>query len=221
MQDSYYSIEPAVSTFETGPVYPQGGISLQYNKRKMDSFTNLKSFQLPDFTPDFDHFVLNPKAKYTNLISGSIIHYGLLCNKELLDTILQFKIQENAVFKALIKKGNESKEYFWLHLGENDLLNTIDYRASQFYVKRSLIKKDSIQLSSYKDYWVKLREFNYKTIKHKSLTFLEKITFDLFVIPFFDGRIIISEKLKDAILKKKHTGINIKEVENFNLQEYN
>jgi len=209
MQGKFYTIKPSTDTSEIGDSYPQAGMTLEYDKYAFNSFRNLKSFQLPDFTPNLDHFFLDERAKLTDLISGSMICYGLLLNTKFKNLLQNFSIQSHTIFKAFIKSETVDEIYHWLHFGPNEIIDQIYYPGSTFYVKMNLLKKETIKLESYEDYWSKLKKLNYKAIKRERLVLRQAIEYDLFVIPFFDGQIYISESLKIAIEKAKISGVQI------------
>jgi len=207
----YFQIRPAVSSKEIGKTYPQAGMVIDYDRTSNSSYTKVKPFEIPSFTPNFDFLILDKRAILTDLISGGLIPYGLLMNKRFKILLQQFNIQEHKFFNAIIKSQNESFYYYWLHFGKHDLIQKIDFANSQFILKQGIHKSSPIVLTSYSNYWDQIEANEYSIIMSNELIIEEVIKYDLFVMPFFDGGIYISNSLKNAIIESNITGIEINE----------
>jgi len=206
----YYSIENKTDK-EVGNVFPQVScISINLaHQIQFDEFSYFDSELL---------FELQPKAKLTDVLSQAAISArGLLVNQKVKDLFSQFNLMQHRYYKCFIKdlKG-KTHEYFWLHLSDYSLLNTINYSKSKFYTKESGFREDEISLISFDDYKAKLKELG--SLWTISSDYLELDTnfnkeLDLFVIPIFDKHIYASEKLKEAIDSTHISGININKTE--------
>ncbi|MGK7392747.1 MAG: imm11 family protein [Candidatus Cyclobacteriaceae bacterium M2_1C_046] len=212
----YYIIKEAAGTIETGRTYPQtDGLRDGYNFDSPNSVHCLKFHCFPNFLPDLNYFNLHSDSKLTDVISTSAISaYGLLISTRFKNVIEKFNISTHAYYPATIRYNeNLIDNYFWFHLLGIDILEAIKFNESNFYIKKGLKRLENISFNSFQELdSAKVELGNLKIIKSDKLVLNKKFNFpDLFVIPYFDGDIYISERLKDAILSHHLTGIEIKE----------
>jgi len=206
-----YTIDTAVNSKEIGSVYPQAGLTLNYNKHANDSIRNLKSFELPKFEPNFHFFQLDNEALPTDLLSASMMQYGLMTSIKLKSFLHKFEIQESRFFDAPVHTSIEKLEYSWLHFGQTEILSYINFSKSKFWIYEFGSRKSVVSIDSYEHYKnIKSTISNMSNIKAESLVLNTPFMKDLFVIPYIDGQSYISKKMKLAIEKSKFTGIEIK-----------
>lgn len=218
MQGKFYSISPAVSTEETGKVYPQVSMPLDYSRGKSNSFDKIISLESPGFNPDFPSFTLNKYALLTDLISGFSIQYGLLVSVDFWNLLKEFNLQKNLRYRIQIDSGSGVIFYNWLHLLNDVIYDKIDFVNSSFFYTVGFTKKSSLKISSFENYWEVLEELgDFATIKNDFILFKELPELDMFVLPYFDGQVYISEKLRSAILKNQITGVEMKEANNIQI----
>lgn len=205
----YYKISPAAGTKETGQAFPQlDDINPEYDFYAPDSVYKINAFKIPDFIPNLDYFILNPKAKLTDVLSQAAISaYGLMVSKKFKNLLSEFNIQEHRFYKAKIKTKNDFITYYWMHLGETNILNEIDYSKSSFYIKKGL-KRIPLTISSYKDYQEKRKNADTLSVIKTEQLYLQKQEHDLFIVPFLDGNIYISNELYNKIISQI-SGISI------------
>jgi hypothetical protein len=207
----FYIIKPAVNTKETGSAYPQVGLSLNYDKNNQNSIRNLKSFELPNFQPNFNYFELNTKANLTDLLSASMMQYGLMISENLKSLITEFNLQEYQTFEVPVYSTKNTHQYYWLHFGKTDVLSNINFLKSNFAIYEFGFKKDNITIESYEHYQSTLSSISsMSNIKAELISINSAPNYDLFVIPFIDGLIYVSNNLKSAIEQSKLTGVDIK-----------
>ena len=207
----FYIIKPAVNTKETGSAYPQSGLCLNYDKNSQNSIRNLKSFELPNFQPNFNYFELDTKANLTDLLSASMMQYGLMISEDLKSLITEFNIQEYQTFEVPVYSIKNTHQYYWLHFGETDILSNINFPKSNFAICEFGVKKDNITIESYEHYQSTLSSISsMSNIKAELISINSAPNYDLFVIPFIDGLIYLSNNLKSAIEQSNLTGIDIK-----------
>lgn len=202
----YYSIENKTDK-EVGNVFPQVScVSIELaHQIQFDKFSYFDSELL---------FELQPKAKLTDVLSQAAISaHGLLVNTKVKDLFSNVNIMQHQYYKCLVKdlKGF-THDYYWLHISDYSILNKINYKESKFYLRESGFREDNIELSSFDDYKNKKDSLGILFTVHADNIVLSREfdnSLDLFSIPIFTKKIIISQRLKDLIISKEITGVLI------------
>lgn len=225
---SYYIFKPAVNTSETGPVFPQvQKMRPGYNYKAPNSVYALSREvkQLPDYTPDLDYFIVNGKAKLTDLLSVSVIHGGFLVSAKLKQVLQGFYLPTHQFYPARIEYKKNYYDYFWMHIICN-LTDQVDYVRSSFFIYYNYAHNlGSIEVSSLEDLVNKediLKKNNPgKTVaiwaEHIQLGRNFDQSRDLFKISNFDSNYYISEKLKIALYNANVSGCHIEPAKNLNI----
>jgi len=191
----YYELNKSTNSEEIG-IYPQAGLNLNHNKHDLRSPTKLKPLNLPSFKPNFEDLEIDRKAKFTDYISCGLSAYGMLLSQKAYKILCDFKIDNHVVYKLNIK--NSERVYYWFHFGPTQVLKTINYSKSEFKIDEFGFEKERITLSNYSEYESKKKELNnMSVIKAISLNLNVKPKNDLFIIPFLDGKIYVSERIAD------------------------
>jgi hypothetical protein len=210
----YYFLEEAIRTSETGPQHPQ--ILKMDTLHDYDDDNGVYAFtriSLPENNPSLKYLLLDKEAKLTDLLSAVMLCLrGFLVNSKLKDILQSFNLPTHKFYNAFVKdsKGNV-RDYFWLQMLMDYEMICIDFSKSEFEIEGSA---DIIAINSYQDLVSKRELLKPKRIKlhNASLngTFRNQ-PLDVFKIPSLSMSWIISERLKDELVKKKITGIRIVE----------
>jgi hypothetical protein len=228
---SYYIFNFAVNTLEVGSQFPQiQKMSPEYNYKAFNSVYELSKLydDFPDFTPNLDYFVLVSRAKLTDLLSVSVLRGGFLISEELKTIFDKFKISSHKYYRAKVKYGGIYYEnYYWMHI-VSDLTSFVNYQNSLFFVYHNFSQNlGEIEIISKEDLLQKEKKIKSdnpgKTIaiwakKIELLPTFDK-SLDLFKISRIDGNFYISENLKNAIVNKKISGLNILEANNLEISK--
>ena len=222
---SYYIFKTAVNNIETGSVYPQvQEMSPGYNYKAPNSVHALsKVYQhLPDFTPDLDYFELAGGAKLSDLLSTAMVYGGFLISEKLKNLFEKFHLPTHRFYLARVKYKNQFYNYYWMHI-ICDLTSAVDYKNSKFFIyynyAHNLGYIDTISKIELKQKEKKLKIENPgKTIaiwaETISLNQSFNKTLDLFEIGQFDSNYYISKQLRENIIKKNITGVDMRSAEN-------
>lgn len=225
---SYYIFKPAVDTPETGPVFPQvQKMRPGYNYQAANSVHALSREveHLPEYSPDLDYFVVNGKAKLTDLLSVSVVYGGFLITPRLKELLEQFNLPIHKFYPAKVSYKKDYFDYFWFHI-ISDFSDKVDYPSSKFFVYYNYSTNlGNVEVRSKKDL-IEKREKIKKDNPEKTITiwaehikmneqFISKL--DLFEVGTFDANCYISEELKNAIVTQKITGCSMEEATNLSV----
>ena len=204
----YYELNKSTNSKEIG-VYPQAGLNLNHDKHNPRSPTKLKSLDIPSFNPDFEDLEIDLRAKSTDYLSCGLSTYGMLLSQRTYKILCDFKIDIHEVYKLSIN--SSEKKYYWFHFGPTQILRTINYSKSEFKIDEYGFQKERIHLSNYEEYESQKKKLNnMSVIKALTLVLDVKPKNDLFIIPYLDDKIYISERVADKFKEEDITGINLK-----------
>jgi len=222
---SYYIIEPACNTIETGSQYPQvQEMGPDYDYKAGNSVHALSKHvnNFPDFVPNLDYFVVKGKAKLTDLLSVAPVNGGILISSRFKELLENFNLVSHRFYFSKVFHKRVFYEYYWMHIVSN-LTDFVDYPASIFFTYFNYTHNlGYTTVSSKEDYLFQKNELK-KNNPGKSITiWAEKIklnerfdkSLDFFEINSFDSHIYISEQVKAAIISKNLSGCNIKPASN-------
>ncbi|SHI02922.1 hypothetical protein SAMN04488109_6841 [Chryseolinea serpens] len=205
---NYYIIKPAVDTKETGSAYPAVESYDGYDFNASNSVHKLRSREFPDFKPDL-RFKLAKDAKLCDLMGQATINaHGFLISERLKGVFEKANIVPHTFYHATIEVKGVLHNYYWMHLAVSKEFNFMNYKESDFYIKRFSKNLGKIEIESEDVFLDKRNEIGVtNTIGFNSIH-INHTTVDLFAFPFFT-EIYISEKLKSEIEKNTLTGIHI------------
>jgi hypothetical protein len=173
--------------------------------------------KIPDFEPDLNYFVVQAKAKLTDLLSTAPITGGFLISDNLKSILEYYNLPLHKFFLASISYRKGFYNFHWLHLVSN-LTEFIDYPNSIFFVYQNYRHNlGYVEIKSEEDYTLKKDKLK-KDNPDKTITiWIEKIKFladfkndlDLFKIGIFDNNWYITERLRNAIFAANITGCEI------------
>lgn len=135
----WYAISNATGK-EVGNVYPQvESMAPGYDLKKPESVHNMPFDKFPDFEPDLSYFVLEKKAKLTDVIStGYIIANGFLISEKLKNQFEKFNLPEHRYYPArVLYKNTLHNNYYWMHFA-NDCTSLLDFDRSTFKLTHPL-----------------------------------------------------------------------------------
>jgi hypothetical protein len=222
---SYYIFKPAIDTPETGSVFPQvQKMRPGYNYQATNSVHALSREveHLPEYSPDLDYFVVNSKAKLTDLLSVAVAYGGFLISPKLKELLEKFNLPAHKFFPAKVSYKTRMYDYYWVHV-ICDLTNDVDYMHSTFFIYHNYSQNLGFITVSSKEDLLRKKEKLKKDNPDKTVTiWAEKIFFqptvindlDLFQIGLFNSDYYISQKLKEEIINSKILGVSITDANN-------
>lgn len=203
----YYELHKSTNSKEIG-VFPQAGLNINHNRHDAQSPTKLKSMEMPTFEPNFNDLEIDENAFFTDYVSSGLSLYGMFLSQKMYKIISEFRVQPHKVYELNIK--NSNKNYLWLHFGKTQILETVDYSNSEFKIDEFGFEKERISLSDFTHYKVKQKEMNsMSVIKAVKLCLKIEPINDLFIIPFLDGNIYLSQILVEKLEEMNLTGLQV------------
>ena len=190
-------------------------MSDDYDKRKKNSTRFLVYNKFADFTPNLDSFLLAKRAKCTDFVSNIAVYFGFLVSEKVKTILDQYKLPDHRFYKAsVIYKKKKYSNYYFLHI-ISDFSHFIDYSKTQFYIENFRIER-AVSVSSRAELWhiyktmgnlddIVLNEYRF----HRNF----QIEYDMFYASFFDMKMYVSEKLKNALLQAGITGVDFFETQ--------
>lgn len=218
-QSNYFIFKPATDTPETGPEYPQvQKMKPGYNYKAANSVHALSKYYVdfPDFQPDLDYFIVQPRAKLSDLLSVAPVTGGFLISDRLKAVLETCNLPPHRYYLAsVMHKKDLYSTYHWMHIISNHA-DQVDYPKSTFFIATNFFKIGDIELSSKEDYLQKLQKLKADnestvTIKATEVCFNNNFdrTLDLFKIGNFNADCFISSSLRQKIIDAKITGVQI------------
>lgn len=211
----HYKLQHQIDANIVGKDFPQVECLTQAYAHSLDAWT------FPNFAPKLI-FNLAKRAKLTDvLLNAAISANGLLINEKVKNLLSNFKLLNHKFYEVTIFNKNESLKYYWLHICEPKIINSVDYQKSIFYRTQYTFREEIIKLTSYQEY---------EDLKSKDedaafgveldeifLTNAFNSNLDLFTFLPFDNNLYISETLKEAFENDNVTGIEYEEAHNLNI----
>lgn len=223
----YYKLKTSVNTNETGPVYPQVQKMISgydYNAPNSVYALSKQTNSFPDYTPNLDCFVVNAKAKLTDILSVSVVSGGFLISHRLKNILEKFNIATHRYYPAFVSHKRQIHKYYWIHI-ISDNTEYVDYPNSQFFIYQNyqynigpieILSKDDLILKR-----KKIKEDNPGktiTIWSEYITLTEQfILQDLFEIGIFDAGTYVSYSLKNSLELAHISGCDIESAYNIRL----
>ena len=130
----FHTFQPACNTIETGSEYPQvQKMAPGYDYRAANSVYALSKAveKFPDFTPNFDYFVAQGKAKLTDLLSVATVNGGFLISNRFKFLLEKFNIAQHRFYPAKVSYKKQLYDYYWMHI-ISDLTNFVDTLIQHF-----------------------------------------------------------------------------------------
>jgi len=208
----YYILNKAAGTNGTGKVYPQSQRMRDgYFYKSPNSCWNITWNKLPNFNPDLNYFVLEKKAKLTDVISAVSLPVGYLMNDRTKNVITQFKLPKHQFYSASVMQNSTIFDNYNLFLHVGDISENIDYQNSEFQVLQINEVIETFCVNSKVEFENKkasLSPFHKINALKIALLNEENIDTDVFLLNF-DTRTYISHRLKTALEEAHITGIEI------------
>lgn len=203
----YFTFEPDA---EAGRVYPQ-----------VSTATLVGSMIPADDWPTKDAIrSLAPKlesgAVVTDLLSeAATCAYGFLISHKLREYLASFTLMDHRLYDCpVVGEGAELKGYAWLHLFDSEPSNALDYTSSSFVEEGCFDEIGPIKIKSLAHY----HELKSKDTEASFGVTLSEIRFkagspkyDMFAVHPFTSDVLVSEKLRDGLLKLGLTGVEFNE----------
>jgi len=199
---------------------------------KLESLPKVKMDIQKDFMPfegkiDFDFDLpipkLQDKAKLTTMLDVVMIPTKfLVVQNQFLEFLKKFEITYNQQWSIKVEyKKTFIEDYSLFYLTETKQADYIDFKKSEFYVgslKDYTFIGDDINISDYQNYLstFEVLKSDGLWLKHKKVVLnLSRAKEDIFrIINTPSSGYFISEKLREALIKKGFTGMVFKEITN-------
>ena len=211
----YYSIQYQTEGNFIGKEYPQTECLTLIHAH------SLNAWEFPDFEPKLI-FNLSKKAILTDILSNAAINAnGLLVNLKVKELLKGFNLLNHKFYEVIINYKNTFQTYYWLHICEPTIIDTIDYTKSLFYRTEYTFREELINLTSFEEYKIlksKDKDGSFG-VELDQIYVTEKFNKNLDLLTFlpFDNNIYISEALKSALEENNITGINYEVATNLNI----
>ncbi len=211
---AFYKLDPACDTSETGPIYPQVQKMREGYDYDSDRSIHKLNYHNELFGgPDLDYFVIESKAKPTDILSAAVSSYGFLVSVNFKNALLKCEVREHRFYEAKVQyKKTDLQDYYWfLPLG--DLSDKVDFRKTKFYAQNSFSKVQDVKINRLSDIKNVRSKIGYLwKIKTERLEFKKrfKLEQDLLIIGAFDFGIYISDRLREEINKRELTGVKLR-----------
>lgn len=219
----YYTVTHSTNEKEVGAFPQTEGFPQEYDYSKSESVRNMPPYSIPNFQPDLDNILINKNSKVTDCITSPITASGILVSKNAKDVFEKHKLCKHKLFPASLRfKGRTIDDYYWLSIGEYiEQFDLIDYEKTKFCLKARFNWEEDEQIApppnsntdliSMAD--IQVNEAGQPVHPIKKLFFKTQsydFKLDLFYF-YFNDTIVISERLKDALIGL--TGFSITEVD--------
>ena len=215
----YYCLDYTTDAKVDNGIFPQNQKFVkEYNSSVENSAYDLlmKSNEYV-FTNEFNigTLIIESEINLTDYISSAIFTNSLISNN-LLNILLEFKLQKHRIFRIPITYKNNlltyNYIYFWRYQSP-----AIDYLQTNFMECEILgdrLNDKLLYFSNFEDYnLARIKEYddNGVFIKPYQITLIQsQLEFDIFEIGIGLYNTVISEKVKDALLSANLTGFDIK-----------
>lgn len=224
----YYIFKPAVDSPETGSVFPQvQKMSPGYDYKSANSVHALSRVQgIPDFEPNLDYFIVQSKAKLSDLLSVSVVRGGFLVSKKFKEVLEGSKLVNHKFYPAKVSYKKQIYDYYWMHV-ISDFTDIVDYNNSSFFIYHNYAHNlGEIAIGSKEDLLEKRKKIKADNPGKTVTIWANKITLnntfdkslDLFEVGTFDANTYISLSLKNAIDNNNITGCYINEANNITVK---
>lgn len=198
--------------------------SPNYPYNAENSFQFIPNLAPPEVTPNFDYLIVEPKAYMTDFISctGIINATGFIVSEKGKQLFEQFNLMRRYFYPVRLLHKHKFYQYYWLQPAE-DFIYDVDYHKSSFIIRKPPLwdipgwddQKTAIEIDSV-DTMISLRKKNAgisvitPTVLHMKHPLLAMMAFS----SFDNEKVIVSEKLKEAISDRHLTGIELYETSN-------
>lgn len=215
-----FYLDRTSDTKEIGPYYPQcKGLIKEYINTTQNSIMNFANYKgrKVDFIPNLDGISIYKSTKLTDVISCALgPGNDLIISKRFFDLLKNFNTSPVQYFNCTIYKGEDKIKYVWLHF-IYELEKVVDYKRSLLTHPNDSLSEDIKMVTDYEKY----REFydtkdKYGLVKAKKVV-IKNLNMDFLVIGQYNQKVYISEKLRDAIVRNKITGIDIREADDIEI----
>ncbi|SFW52793.1 hypothetical protein SAMN02927921_02156 [Sinomicrobium oceani] len=223
INEEYYSIRRSDDLQETGH-YPQAHLRKGYNPRKNGHFM-VKHYEFPDFAPNLE-LEMHPKTIPTNYLNNTAgLINGFIVDSKFKLMMSSFKLPRHHFYPIKAYKGSKLFDYYWLHYIVDDFWEFIDTANSygevfEFKTPFETVVTETFAISSKNQVLEEKRKYKLgRTRIGKIIMKKEFPQYDLYKIDCLSYTTILSEKLKNAIVKAGITGMEIKPFNKFLIGE--
>ena len=189
--------------------YPPYGYLWQPNRRYHPlSYLNLSCPEYLNTMPYLHDFTFDPQAKKTDFLNGQIGLNNWFISPKFLEVLQNFSLPEHQVFEAFIDYKGKTYPYYAIHFYQNQL-NAIDVEKSTFYWfqvdKGALYRLDIHSTEALME--ARLGNTNTHKVVSQKLYFKEDQAHDVVWQIIDVGRLLATERLKNAIEAANLTGV--------------
>lgn len=225
--NNFYILEEACATKETGPCFPQiSKMAKNYNFRSENSIYKLGKYdeEIPDFEPDFDHFILKGNSKKTDILSNVFLtNTGFIISEKFKSCLKNFKLPKHKFYPVILKHGSDViNNYYYLHI-LNININEINFAESKFVtrgINNNIIEEYKFHnIEELQNERKKIKEIanlknEYVSLWSLKISLTKNFPYDFFRIGgTIDSKFYISSALKEKFIIEKLTGIEILETD--------
>jgi hypothetical protein len=192
--------------------YPQTKLADLYNLEANDSFRKVLFDSFPDFQPKYG-LILNPNSKETDLLDSVSLGFGFVVSERLKILLREFILPPHRFYPMDVI--GSAINYFWFHY-ITEIEKYIDYAKTEIEVYKS---RAPFNVEEIKTFSSQIEIMNFKralpynkAIKFKSIQLKENFpNYDIFEITGAQYFTLISERLRDKLIRENITGLEIVE----------
>lgn len=198
---------------DVGNVYPQtDGMAPGYDLKKANSVHNIPNAKFPDFEPDLSYFVLDKKAKLTDVISTGLISAGgFIINDKVRKIFDQFNLPIHKYYPArILYKKSLYNNYQWMHFG-NDSSEWIDFSKSEFQIMHPLpfFREETYTITANSAAEVSSEKKKYSSdyeLFPRQIVFKPQFNLDLILLNMTWHKYYVNKNIIDDLSKNNITG---------------
>jgi hypothetical protein len=215
----YFKLDESTKNKIIGKAYPQiQGLPAGYDSEDALSIYNyLDNYPDLNETPNLPEFIVEPKAKLTDVMSCAFIyHKSFVVSERFILAMSSFHLPPHKFFKIklVLNKDTIVENYYWFCFN-NDQTSNIDFKNSSFYAidEFDLSNQVIVNFNDFDDY-VRYSKRNYShIIKPKNLFWHSSFQneFDIFQVRILVSP-IVSEKFATTIKSLNLTGLEPTEI---------
>ncbi|TDU43198.1 hypothetical protein BXY82_0606 [Gelidibacter sediminis] len=217
---NYYTINTSDDLKIIGH-YPQTRIRVDTGENvRVDGYLAMKANDFPDFVPNFK-LELHHKAKPTNFLPKNPASFGWIIDTKFKMILDNYNLPKHHYYKVKVYQNNKILDYYWLHYIVDDFWDFIDTDKSYVEVFKFETPFDikvikNIPIISQKQIIEEEEKYDYGNIRIGSIKMNKHFPkYDLYQTRCINYNTIISENLRNDLIKEGMTGFETKLYDKF------
>ena len=214
---TYYKLENAVDTEETGHVYPQtDGLIGEATFSSENSYHQFSRLDLPEKFEPRETLKFAHSSKLSDFISngGLLTGKGYIISEKAKIVLEKLSIVNHRFYPLPVEhRGKSIANYYWFKMYDPSSFETVKWAESEFFAKRFSNNLGSVDLNSLEDYHEKRKDFHQFAFFIPSKLVSEKRAEDVFYFEFANTGIIVNQRTKDEFEENRLTGYKLTKID--------